>query len=132
MMSEFTQPKIIPIENRPQKSKVFIKCIVAPIVIFLIMAKVFSFGWFGSLFFGIWLLWFVITYYFYEYGNTYFINSLLKSNKDIDTKKLNEYLNLISLEDTETISNQLIEIFFSDSKNINSNTFTKYIKDLNF
>ena len=43
-----------------------------PIVIFLIMAKVFSFGWFGSLFFGIWLLWFVITYYFYEYGNTYF------------------------------------------------------------
>lgn len=71
-MSEFTQPKIIPIENRPPKSKVFVKCIVAPIVIFLIMAKVFSFGWFGSLFFGIWLLWFVITYYFYEYGNTYF------------------------------------------------------------
>lgn len=71
-MSEFTQPKIIPIETRPPKSKVFIKCIVAPIVIFLIMAKVFSFGWFGSLFFGIWLLWFVITYYFYEYGNTYF------------------------------------------------------------
>lgn len=66
-----------------------------------------------------------------EYGNTYVINSLLKSNKDIDTKKLNEYLNLISLEDTETISNQLIEIFFSDSKNINSNTFTKYIKNLN-
>ena len=71
-MSEFTQPKIISIENRPQKSKVFVKCIVVPIVIFLIIAKVFSFGWFGYLFFGIWLLWFVIVYYFYTYGNTYF------------------------------------------------------------
>ena len=40
-MSEFTQPKIIPIENRPPKSKVFVKCIVAPIVIFLLWPKSF-------------------------------------------------------------------------------------------
>ncbi len=71
-MTEFTQPKIIPIENRPKKSKVFLKCMVLPIVVFLIIAKFFSFNWFGYLFFGFWLFWFVITYYFYEYGNTFF------------------------------------------------------------
>ena len=71
-MSELTKPKIIPIENRPQKSKLFLKCVVLPIVIFLIIAKIFSFGWFGYFFFGFDLFWFVIIYYLYEYGNTYF------------------------------------------------------------
>ncbi|WEH87911.1 hypothetical protein PYR73_04115 [Acinetobacter soli] len=71
-MTELTKPKIIPIENRPQKSKLFLKCVVAPIVIFLIVAKLFSFGWFGYFFFGFDLFWFVIIYYLYEYGNTYF------------------------------------------------------------
>ncbi|WP_335960442.1 hypothetical protein [Acinetobacter bereziniae] len=71
-MTELTKPKIIPIENRPQKSKLFLKCVVAPIVIFLIIAKIFSFGAFGYIFFGFDLFWFVILYYLYEYGNTYF------------------------------------------------------------
>lgn len=71
-MTELTKPKIIPIENRPQKSKLFLKCVVAPIVIFLIVAKIFSFGAFGYIFFGFDLFWFVIIYYLYEYGNTYF------------------------------------------------------------
>ncbi|OEC90078.1 hypothetical protein [Acinetobacter sp. YK3] len=71
-MTELTKPKIIPIENRPQKSKLFLKCVVLPIVIFLIIAKLFSFGWFGYIFFGFDLFWFVIIYYLYEYGNTYF------------------------------------------------------------
>lgn len=71
-MSELTKPKIIPIENRPQKSKLFLKCVVLPIVIFLIIGKLFSFGAFGYIFFGFDLFWFVIIYYLYEYGNTYF------------------------------------------------------------
>lgn len=71
-MTELTKPKIIPIEIRPQKSKLFLKCVVLPIVIFLIIAKLFSFGWFGYIFFGFDLFWFVIIYYLYEYGNTYF------------------------------------------------------------
>lgn len=71
-MTELTKPKIIPIENRPQKSKLFLKCVVLPIVIFLIIAKIFSFGAFGYIFFGFDLFWFVIIYYLYEYGNTYF------------------------------------------------------------
>lgn len=71
-MNELTKPKIIPIENRPQKSKLFLKCVVLPVVIFLIVAKIFSFGWFGYFFFGFDLFWFVIIYYLYQYGNTYF------------------------------------------------------------
>ncbi|QHH96047.1 hypothetical protein [Acinetobacter dispersus] len=71
-MTELTKPKIIPIENRPQKSKLFLKCVVLPIVIFLIIAKIFSFGAFGYIFFGFDLFWFVIIYYLYQYGNTYF------------------------------------------------------------
>lgn len=71
-MPELTKPKIIPIENRPQKSKLFLKCVVLPIVIFLIIGKLFSFGAFGYIFFGFDLFWFVIIYYLYEYGNTYF------------------------------------------------------------
>jgi hypothetical protein len=71
-MSELTKPKIIPIENRPQKSKLFLKCVVLPIVIFLIIGKIFSFGAFGYIFFGFDLFWFVIIYYLYQYGNTYF------------------------------------------------------------
>jgi hypothetical protein len=71
-MTELSKPKIIPIEHRPQKSKLFIKCVVLPIVIFLIVAKIFSFGAFGYIFFGFDLFWFVILYYLYEYGNTYF------------------------------------------------------------
>lgn len=71
-MSELTKPKIIPIEKRPQKSKLFLKCVVLPIVIFLLIGKIFSFGWFGYFFFGFDLFWFVIIYYLYEYGNTYF------------------------------------------------------------
>ncbi len=79
-MSVLTKPKIIPIENRPQKSKLFLKCVVLPVVIFLIVAKIFSFGWFGYFFFGFDLFWFVIIYYLYEYGNTYFdgMNEQLK------------------------------------------------------
>jgi hypothetical protein len=46
--------------------------VVLPIVIFLIVAKIFSFGWFGYIFFGFDLFWFVIIYYLYQYGNTYF------------------------------------------------------------
>ncbi|MFN3897560.1 MAG: hypothetical protein ACK4PM_09330 [Acinetobacter junii] len=71
-MTELTKPKIIPIENRPQKSKLFLKCVVLPIVIFLIIAKLFSFSAFAYIFFGFDLFWFVIIYYLYEYGNTYF------------------------------------------------------------
>ncbi len=71
-MTELTKPKIIPIENRPQKSKLFLKCVVLPIVIFLIIGKIFSFGAFGYIFFGFDLFWFVIIYYLYQYGNTYF------------------------------------------------------------
>lgn len=71
-MTELTKPKIIPIENRPQKAKLFLKCVVLPIVIFLIIGKLFSFGAFGYIFFGFDLFWFVIIYYLYEYGNTYF------------------------------------------------------------
>lgn len=71
-MTELTKPKIIPIENRPQKSKLFLKCVVLPVVIFLIVANIFSFGWFGYFFFGFDLFWFVIIYYLYQYGNTYF------------------------------------------------------------
>ena len=59
-MTELTKPKIIPIENRPQKSKLFLKCVVLPIVIFLIVAKIFSFGAFAYIFFGFDLFWFVI------------------------------------------------------------------------
>ena len=71
-MTELTKPKIIPIENRPQKSKIFLKCVVLPIVIFLIIAKLFSFGAFAYIFFGFDLFWFVIIYFLYQYGNTYF------------------------------------------------------------
>jgi hypothetical protein len=71
-MTELTKPKIIPIENYPKKSKLFLKCVVLPIVIFLIVAKIFSFGCFGYIFFGFDLFWFVIIYYLYQYGNTYF------------------------------------------------------------
>lgn len=41
-------------------------------MIFLIIGKLFSFGAFGYIFFGFDLFWFVIIYYLYEYGNTYF------------------------------------------------------------
>ena len=71
-MCELIKPKIIPIENYPKKSKIFFKCIVLPIMIFLIVAKIFSFGWFAYFFFGFDLFWFVIIYYLYEYGNTFF------------------------------------------------------------
>ncbi len=71
-MTEFTKPKIIPIENYPTKSKLFLKCVVLPIVIFFIIAKLFSFGWFGYFFFGFDLIIFVIGYYFYQYGNVFF------------------------------------------------------------
>ncbi|WP_151813042.1 hypothetical protein [Acinetobacter junii] len=71
-MTELTKPKIIPIENYPKKSKLFLKCVVLPIVIFLIVAKIFSFGAFAYIFFGFDLFWFVIIYYLYQYGNTYF------------------------------------------------------------
>lgn len=65
-----------------------------------------------------------------KYGNTYFINNLLKSNKDIDTHTLNEYLKLISLDNDETISNQLFDIFISDKRNVNDKNIEKYIKSL--
>lgn len=65
-----------------------------------------------------------------KFGNTYFINNLLKSNKDIDTSTLNEYLKLITLDNDETISNQLFDIFISDKKNVNNKNIEKYIKSL--
>jgi len=71
-MTKLTKPKIIPIESRPQKSKLFLKCVVLPIIIFLIVAKIFSFGALAYIFFGFDLFWFVIIYYLYQYGNTYF------------------------------------------------------------
>ena len=71
-MTELTKPKIIPIKNYPKKSKLFLKCVILPIVIFLIVAKIFSFGAFAYIFFGFDLFWFVIIYYLYQYGNTYF------------------------------------------------------------
>lgn len=61
-MNELMKPKIIPIENRPEKTKLFLKCVVLPIVVFFVIAKIFSFGWFGYLFFGFDLFWFVIIY----------------------------------------------------------------------
>lgn len=80
-----------------------------------------------------------------KYGNTFLINNFLKNNEKIDINILNEYLNLINLEDQETISNQLLDIYMNDSslkdnkiiKNYisnfnlsknNSNTFEKFIK----
>ena len=65
-----------------------------------------------------------------KFGNTYFINNLLKSNKDIDTHTLNEYLKLISLDNDETVSNQLFDIFISDKNNINDKNIEEYIKSL--
>lgn len=65
-----------------------------------------------------------------KYGNTYFINNLLNSNKDIDTHTLNEYLKLISLDNDESISNQLFDIFISDKNNVNDKNIEKYIKSL--
>ncbi|ENV10193.1 hypothetical protein F966_01365 [Acinetobacter higginsii] len=71
-MTELTKPKIISIENYPKKSKLFLKCVVLPIVIFLIVAKIFSFSAFAYIFFSFYLFWFVIIYYLYQYGNTFF------------------------------------------------------------
>src|SRR5690606_9239488 len=65
-----------------------------------------------------------------KFGNTYFINNLLKSNKDIDTSTLNEYLKLITLDNDETISNQLFDIFISDKNNVNNKNIEKYIESL--
>lgn len=65
-----------------------------------------------------------------KYGNTFFINNLLKSIKDIDTNTLKEYLELISLDNEESISNQLFDIFISDIKNVNNSNFKKYINSL--
>ncbi len=80
-MTEFTKPKIIAIEHYPQKSKLFFKCVLVPIVVFFIIAKIFSFGLFGYLFFGFDLFWFVIIYYLYEYGNIFF-NGMTKQLKN--------------------------------------------------
>lgn len=71
-MTEFIKPKVFPLENYPKKSKLFVKCVVIPTVIFIIIGQIFSFGWVGYLFFGFDLFWFVIIYYLYAYGNTHF------------------------------------------------------------
>lgn len=66
-----------------------------------------------------------------KYGNTFLINNFLKTNKNIDTKTLDEYLNLINLEDKETISNQLLDIYMNDSTLIDKNIIKKYLASLN-
>ncbi len=66
-----------------------------------------------------------------KYGNTFLINNFLKTNKKIDTKTLDEYLNLINLEDKETISNQLLDIYMNDSSLIDKNIIKKYLENLN-
>jgi hypothetical protein len=71
-MTEFIKPKVYPIENYPKKSKLFLKCVITPIVIFLIIAKIFSFGVFAYIFFAFTGFWFLFFYYFYEYGKTFF------------------------------------------------------------
>lgn len=65
-------------------------------------------------------------------GNTFFINNLIKSNKDLDIKTLNEYLKLINIENIDdTISNQLFDIYISNNKNIDETSIKNYIKNLN-
>jgi ppGpp synthetase/RelA/SpoT-type nucleotidyltranferase len=65
-------------------------------------------------------------------GNTYLINNLIKSNKDLDIKTLNEYLKLINLENIDdTISNQLFDIYISNNKSIDERSIKNYIKNLN-
>jgi ppGpp synthetase/RelA/SpoT-type nucleotidyltranferase len=66
-----------------------------------------------------------------KFGNTFLINNFLKTNKKIDTKILDEYLNLINLEDKETISNQLLDIYMNDSTSIDKNIIKKYLANLN-
>ncbi|WP_416443420.1 GTP pyrophosphokinase family protein [Leeuwenhoekiella sp. A16] len=66
-----------------------------------------------------------------KYGNTFLINNFLKTNKNIDTKILDEYLNLINLEDKESISNQLLDIYMNDSSLIDKNIIKKYLENLN-
>lgn len=65
-------------------------------------------------------------------GNTYFINNLMKSNKDLDISILNEYLSLINLENKDdTIANQLFDIYISNNKSIDEKSIKNYIKNLN-
>lgn len=71
-MTELLKPQVFAIENRPKKSKLLLKCVLLPIVVFLIVAKIFSFGAFAYIFFAFDLFWFVIIYYLIEYGNSYF------------------------------------------------------------
>lgn len=66
-----------------------------------------------------------------KYGNTFLINNFLKTNKNIDTKILDEYLNLIDLEDKETVSNQLLDIYMNDHNLIDKNIIKKYLENLN-
>ena len=66
-----------------------------------------------------------------KFGNTFLINNFLKTNKNIDTKILNEYLNLINLEDKESVSNQLLDIYMNDNNLIDKNIIKKYLENLN-
>lgn len=66
-----------------------------------------------------------------KFGNTFLINNFLKTSKNIDTKTLDEYLDLVNLEDKETISNQLLDIYMNDSTLIDKNIIKKYLANLN-
>lgn len=71
-MSELLKPQVFFIENYPNKFKIFFKCIVLPITIFLISSKVFSFQGFGFLFIAFHLFWLIIFYSCYEYAKIFF------------------------------------------------------------
>lgn len=64
-------------------------------------------------------------------GNTYLINNFLKSIDTIETKTLKKYLNQIDLEDSESISNQLFDLYINNNKNLNDETLKRFVKNLN-
>ncbi|MEI2272561.1 RelA/SpoT domain-containing protein [Sphingobacterium sp. ML3W] len=66
-----------------------------------------------------------------KYGNPIFIYNFLKNHEKIDTKILNEYLNLINLEDKETISDQLFDILLNDQSLLGNKKFKDFISNLN-
>ncbi|OJZ09411.1 RelA/SpoT domain-containing protein [Sphingobacterium sp. 40-24] len=66
-----------------------------------------------------------------KYGNTYLINNFLKNDVNFDKKILDEYLNLVNLDDKETISNQLLDIVINDQSFTENNMWKNFISNLN-
>ncbi|PZU02086.1 MAG: RelA/SpoT protein, partial [Chryseobacterium sp.] len=66
-----------------------------------------------------------------KYGNTYLINNFLKNDVNFDKKILDEYLNLVNLDDKETISNQLLDIVINDQSFKENNIWKNFISNLN-